>query len=317
MGTPQADPNGPLLDVSITSLRQQCEDWSSALAFERDELAVLAGLLRNKSSIATIDKVIDELIAMIAELQARQQDVVHVRSLLDEALADGTMDDRPARKAFHRTAGPVTSAMEHEAALKYRIMDLVRSERSGIGHVVLHAIQERRSVRSYRSDPVPMDLIERIIDAGRAAPSALDRQLWRFHVTDDRSLIRDMDKAISEAMHALRPLPHAMERSGRTGTIFHGAPVVVFLSAPENDPWADLDMGACAQNMMLAAHALGLSTCPVGLGRFVAHTRFRSLLRSGPGEEVKLALVIGIGAEHPAMPARKRDNLFRIGAPAA
>lgn len=317
MGPLQAHMYGPLLDVSLASLRQQCESWSSALAFERDELAFLADLLRKKSSIATIDKVIEELVAMVADLQAREQDVVHVRSLLDKVLADGTLDDRPAREAFHHAAGPVIAAMEREAALKRRIMDLVRSERTGTGNAVLQAIQERRSVRCYRSDAVPADLIERIIDAGRAAPSALDRQPWHFHVTDDKALIRDMDKAISEKMHSLAPLPHAMERSGRTNMVFHGAPVVVFISAPEKDPWADVDVGACAQNMMLAAHALGLSTCPVGLGRLIAHTRFGPLLRLGSAEEVKLAIVIGIGAEHPAMPLRKRNNVFRIGTPAA
>jgi nitroreductase len=49
---------------------------------------------------------------------------------------------------------------------------------------VIQAIRKRRSVRSYKPDPVPRDVIEAIIDAGNWAPTGLDQQCWRFAVVE-------------------------------------------------------------------------------------------------------------------------------------
>jgi nitroreductase len=94
--------------------------------------------------------------------------------------------------------------------------------------------------------------------------------------------------------------------------VFHGAPVVVFITGPRNDEWAALDIGMCSQNIMLAAVSLGLDTCPVGLGKFAALSKNYPRLNIPASEQIYLSIVLGYGDETPVMHERKKDNVFYI-----
>jgi len=91
--------------------------------------------------------------------------------------------------------------------------------------------------------------------------------------------------------------------------IFHGAPVVIFITAPRDNEWASLDVGMCAQNMMLAAKAMGIDSCPVGLGKFVEQTEIFKRLEVPASEQVVLSIILGYGDELPEMPERKSNNI--------
>lgn len=93
--------------------------------------------------------------------------------------------------------------------------------------------------------------------------------------------------------------------------VFHGAPVVIFITSPKDNEWAGLETGMCAQNMMLAAKSLGLDTCPVGLAKFIDQTATYHRLEVPAEEQVQLAVVIGYGAEKPeAHPRAKHTTIF-------
>ena len=94
--------------------------------------------------------------------------------------------------------------------------------------------------------------------------------------------------------------------------VFYGAPVVIFITSPRNNEWAQLDIGMCAQNIMLAAKSLGLDTCPVGFGKFVEHTGHYSLLNIPETETVQLSITVGYGDETPHVHERKTDNIIFI-----
>ena len=94
--------------------------------------------------------------------------------------------------------------------------------------------------------------------------------------------------------------------------MFYGAPVVIFITAPRKDEWGALDVGMCAQNIMLAAKAMGLDTCPVGFAKFVTQVKDYPMLGIPAGEEVQLAVIIGFGDEHPKPHERVRDNISYI-----
>ncbi|WP_431215137.1 nitroreductase family protein [Puia sp. P3] len=67
-------------------------------------------------------------------------------------------------------------------------------------------------------------------------------------------------------------LSHGIDLHAIQDPVFHGAPVVIFITAPRDNEWAPLDIGMCAQNIMLSAQSLGLSSCPVGFGKYVENT---------------------------------------------
>jgi len=189
-------------------------------------------------------------------------------------------------------------------------------------------INSRRAVRKYKEKPVSRNLIEEVINAGTMAPSAINRQPWKFYVLDNKVTIRAFSKEI--AKHALKDFSKSSPKSiiekaghllhfahnyslrGLSDPIFHGAPVVIFITAPVDNEWAPLDIGMCAQNMMLAAKSLGLDTCPVGLAKFVMQTDLYPELGIRESEKVLLAVILGYGDEKPEVHERQKNKTVFI-----
>lgn len=192
----------------------------------------------------------------------------------------------------------------------------------------LETIYTRRSVRKYKDIPVSKPLIEKIIDAGRMAPSAMNKQPWKFYVLRSPVIIRSFSKEISRAgiKKVLKAGPgqvlktvagffhfhNAASLLRHSDPVFHGAPVVVFISAPKNNEWAALDIGMCGQNMMLAAKSLGLDSCPIGFGKFVEETKLYPTLHVPETHVIHLAIIFGYGDESPEMQTRTKNNVSYI-----
>jgi nitroreductase len=193
---------------------------------------------------------------------------------------------------------------------------------------VLQNIYERRSVRQYKDIPVAREIIETLIAAGRMAPTAINRQAWKFYIAIDKKQIKEYSRAIlkesvKEMMHqGLGKLVKNALASFHFGSVihfmreddpvFHSAPVVIFITGQKGDEWAGLDTGLCAQNIMLAAKSMGLDTCPVGFGKYIMNTEFVKDFHLDKNEEVLLSITLGYGNETPDMHERKKDNVFYI-----
>jgi len=182
---------------------------------------------------------------------------------------------------------------------------------------ILKTIYHRRSIRKYNSAKVDRTLIEELLDAGRMAPSAMNAQPWRFYVVNDSSLISEMDRQVREVTKEMYDGQGLSLLLKQENAVFHGAPVVIFIAASKRNEWAGLDIGMCAQNIMLAAKVLGLDSCPVGFGKLIEKTSLYKYLGVPDDETVILSLVIGYGAEQPEVHDRKKDNVVYIKAPAS
>lgn len=192
----------------------------------------------------------------------------------------------------------------------------------------LHIIYERRAVRKYKDKPVERAIIEQLLDAGRMAPSAINKQLWKFYVLTNKEQINNFSKEIATAAakgilksgvkgivktaSSFLHFSHGVDFFKAPDPIFHGAPVVIFISSPKDNEWAGLDIGMCSQNIMLAAKSLGLDSCPVGLGKFVEQTKLFSTLNVPQKEQVQLAIIIGYGDEQPTLHERIKTNVIYL-----
>jgi nitroreductase len=123
----------------------------------------------------------------------------------------------------------------------------------------------RRSVRVYGKEQVPEFLVRRILEAGRSAPSAGNRQPWKFIVVRDPKILDDLTRDVVSV--ALRLKDHPDNRAltalaeGRL-RVFHGAPtVLLILKDVREGSNPDLDCGIAGQNMVHSAHSMGLGTC--------------------------------------------------------
>ena len=197
-----------------------------------------------------------------------------------------------------------------------------------ISNETLKTIFERRAVRKYLPYTVDDDILEKIIEAGRMAPSAMNRQPWKFYVATHRDTIALFSKEISritskvvlkaaakhpiETIKTLLHFAPAVFRSSSGDAIFHGAPVVIFITSPGDDEWAGLDIGMCAQNMMLAAKSMGLDSCPVGFAKFIEQTPVYHRLEVPGREKVQLAVIVGYGDEKPELHPRAKNNVIFI-----
>ncbi len=146
---------------------------------------------------------------------------------------------------------------------------------------VLEAIYSRRSVRHFTDEPVAPELIEEIIRAGTWAPSGLNNQPWRFAVVTGREL-KARFEPLTKYRKVIEMAPVLI-------------PVFVDKKAMYNEVKDHQAMGACIQNMLLAAHSLGLGA--VWLGEILKSADQVRQLLSLP-ENLELMAVIALG--HPA-----------------
>ena len=162
---------------------------------------------------------------------------------------------------------------------------------------LLKAIQERKSIRAFRTDPVPKETIEEILRLAIHAPSAINLQPWEFQVLMgeekerlSRSLIKAyLEKQISCGPGTVKPLPRTFGRRGaktlegmkpfldemrvqadpfiNEGSCnFYGAPVAVLIFQDDSfSKGSYLDIGIVLGYFVLIAHSFGLGTCPIGL----------------------------------------------------
>lgn len=179
---------------------------------------------------------------------------------------------------------------------------------------VIDIIYNRRAVRRYKDKPVEKKIIEQLIDAGRMAPSGMNQQPWMFYVVTDKQLIQNMDDQIKVVVNDVYTSPHMVEFLNSPSPIFHGAPIVIFITVPGTNEWAALDVGMCSQNIMLAAKALGLDTCPVGLGKFLERTCLYSQLEIPSTDRIIISLTLGYGDEQPPVHERLKNNVKYIRA---
>lgn len=155
----------------------------------------------------------------------------------------------------------------------------------------LGTILDRRSIRRFTDQKIDHKTIKKLLTAAMYAPSAVNRQPWHFVVVDSPLMMEEMMK-----IH-----PHA----GMLRSASHGIIVCGDERLQHDDGYWVVDCGAATQNLLLAAHILGLGSCWVGLhpreGRKASFSRLLKL----PGHVLPFALVaLGYPDEKKQRPDR-------------
>lgn len=161
---------------------------------------------------------------------------------------------------------------------------------------VLHAIYQRRSVRAFDKGAPSEDRIRDLLEAAMAAPSACARDPWHFVVITDREILLRMTEGLPNG----RFLPQA------------GAAIVVCGSQAEaHDQQLSYllqDCSAAVENILLAAPALGLGACWLGVHPRVDRIEHLQRLLNIPAGVLPFAVVaVGYPGEHPPARTRYRD----------
>lgn len=130
---------------------------------------------------------------------------------------------------------------------------------------VIEAIKSRRSVRSYGPDQVKEAELTAILEAGAYAPSAMNGQSWHFTAVQNKGVLDRLSAQVKEILKGLDN-PKIKERLNDPGwQAFYGAPTLIVVSGRQDALFHVTDCAAATQNMLLAAHALGIGSCWIGI----------------------------------------------------
>lgn len=171
------------------------------------------------------------------------------------------------------------------------------------GKVVVDAIMARRSVRQYKDRPVNRDTMQILLECGINAPNGMNKQPWAVRVVDDPEYIN----GVTDVFKKINP---RMASDEGFKNMFRNAPSVIFVA---NDPVASsspIDCGLLGENIMIAAHAMGLGTCCLGsASAFIQNTpdaaEYLEKLDLPKGYKLLFCIAVGYPDESPA--AKDRD----------
>lgn len=179
---------------------------------------------------------------------------------------------------------------------------------------LFEVIKTRRSIRRYKTDPVDEKKIEAILEAGRWAPSWANTQCWRFIVVRDPAT----RAKVAESLMKIKLPDKEVENPGAKS--LNTAPVLIVVCAEtgksgckpgssgggefvtDKGDWFMFDTALAVQNMVLAAHALGLGTVIMGL--FDAQ-KAEKALDVPKGYRVVAFFPVGVPDQESKVPPRK------------
>jgi nitroreductase len=179
---------------------------------------------------------------------------------------------------------------------------------------VFEAIRNRRSIRKYKPDSIDDEKVEKILEAGRWAPSWSNTQCWRFIVVRDPEAKAELTTALLPFKFPDKEIPNPAIN------IINTVPVVIVVCAemgksggPPGAPRADgnfftdkgdwfmFDTALAVQNMVLAAHALGLGTVIIGT---LDASRAEKVLGVPEGYRVVTLFPVGVPEREGKTPPR-------------
>ncbi|MFA6436535.1 MAG: nitroreductase family protein [Candidatus Gracilibacteria bacterium] len=185
---------------------------------------------------------------------------------------------------------------------------------------LLDLMRSRRSVRSYKPDPLPKEKIQAILEAGCLAPSAHNHQPWHFIVTTDRETINRLSFSAQNYLEKRAQASDAVNYFGskervdrikkrlelKEDTVFYGAACLILVVVEKGNEYAPIDCGLMAENMCLYAKEQGIASCIIGYARYIDRLE---LLNVGmkQDQELMFGMVFGYEAMDSSQEQPDRD----------
>ena len=171
-------------------------------------------------------------------------------------------------------------------------------------------IEERRSIRGFTKEDIGNEVVEDILNCGRLAPSAKNRQPWYFVI-----LKKDIKDKVADLMIEYtqnndeseeRKKLNAPSSVNPTANVIKQAPILVLIFREKDDNWLvgdNLSIGACVENMCLRATDLGLGSLWI---RDIVYVSEQVAEMLGHGDlELNCAVALGVPSQNPKQRPRK------------
>lgn len=189
---------------------------------------------------------------------------------------------------------------------------------------IIKNILERRSIRRYKPEQINREDLNTILEAGLSAPCAGGRQSVAIVACQNREINRTLGKINHSFFHGRmstaaayisKEQPSIADDPSLTDGLY-GAPTVVTLFAPKNFLYAIPDCCVAAENMMLAAHSLGIGSCMIMRAEDTFESDFGKQLQKDWGIDenlqAKVFVILGYPATEPPKSKPRKDNRLKV-----
>ena len=169
---------------------------------------------------------------------------------------------------------------------------------------LLTKMETRRSIRAFKADMLPREIIDQIITAGTYAASGMNKQTPIIVAVTNKEVRDTLSRVNAQIM-------------GTDKDPFYGAPVVLVVLADKNWPNRVYDGSLVMGNLMLAAHELGIGSCWIHRARETfelpeGQEILRSLGLEGEYEGIGNCVLGYVEGDYPAAPPRREGRVYHI-----
>lgn len=157
-------------------------------------------------------------------------------------------------------------------------------------------IKKRRSIRSYKDQEVSSELIEKLVDAARLAPTGMNCQPWKFIVIKDKEKLKEIKKLYEDARIELKIYPQDVSFIEKT--------CIILVCSSKEFPWAKNDCFLAIENLILAATNLKLGSLCLG-ALMIKAKELAEMINMPESHELVLPIAIGYPGKEEKMPDKK------------
>jgi nitroreductase len=186
------------------------------------------------------------------------------------------------------------------------------------GMDAMEAIYRRRAVRDYTPETIDQVTVRSLLDAAVHAPTAMHEEPWAFAVVQDKTILNRLSDHIKELLAGGTDLIHPLGGIHATDifttpefNVFYNAGTLIVICGKPMGSFVISDCWLAAENLMLAACAKGLATCPIGLAVTALNTPEWKKELGIPAEMTAFApIIVGVPAGiSPPVPRKQPEIL--------
>jgi len=176
----------------------------------------------------------------------------------------------------------------------------------------IKVIKNRRSHRKYKPEQIDEEKLQAIMESAIHAPSGMNQQKWHFTVIQNKAML---DKMVNRAKENLKKSDNdfmAKRAEDPAFNLYYNAPTVVLITVDEKAPFTELDCGAAAENIALAAESFNVGSCLIAMSGFIFEGEGCDELKKelGVPEGYRHVISVALGFkenENQPVPPKKRD----------
>jgi nitroreductase len=183
---------------------------------------------------------------------------------------------------------------------------------------VMKAIHDRRSVRDYAPQPLEEAIIRTLLDAAVWAPTAVHEEPWAFVIVQDKAVLQRLSARAKKIFTAEAENAHP-EQARRLldilaqpdFNIFYNAGTLIIICGRPKGPFVVADCWLAAENLLLAAHSMGLGSCVIGFAVPALNTPEIKAELGIPLECSAIApIIVGVPSGETPQSTRKDPEIF-------